>query len=82
MTVKELIVKLQKIGNQDRLVILQKDPEGNGFYKLRGIDDNAVYDKEYRDVQLERLTKDLKDEGFSEEDLGSDGMEKALVLFP
>lgn len=82
MTVKELIIELQKIKNQDRLVVLQKDPEGNGYHKLMGIDDNAVYDKEYREVQLERLTKDLKDEGFSEEDLGSDDMEKALVLFP
>jgi hypothetical protein len=75
---------LQDIEDQDRIVILQKDSEGNGFSPLYDIDDNFVYDKDDKSVLLEKLTPDLIEEGFSEEDLAPDDMntEKALVLFP
>jgi hypothetical protein len=84
MTVKELIKKLQKIEDQDRIVILQKDPEGNGFYPLSDIDDNSVYDFDNETVHIEKLTPNLIEEGFSEEDLAPDDIntKKALVLFP
>ncbi len=34
MTVNELIIKLQEIDNKNRVIILQKDGEGNGYSPL------------------------------------------------
>jgi hypothetical protein len=36
MTVRELIGELLKIEDKSRLVVLQKDSEGNGYSPLRG----------------------------------------------
>lgn len=36
MTVKELIEELKKIDDVSRLVVLQKDSEGNGYSPLSG----------------------------------------------
>ncbi len=44
MTVAELIMELQALPNQDAVVVLQRDPEGNGYSPLRGADgDGVVY---------------------------------------
>lgn len=40
MTVRELIASLSTCTNQDAIVILQKDAEGNGFSPLRNVADN------------------------------------------
>ena len=42
MKVRELIDLLAKM-NPERVVVLQKDAEGNGYSPLRGADDNARY---------------------------------------
>lgn len=69
MTVKELIEKLQLV-DPDRIVILQKDAEGNGFSPLAGIDDNAVYQPDSTwagEVKIQTLTADLRSQGATEE---------------
>ncbi len=43
MKVKQLIKKLQKC-NQESIVILQQDPEGNGSSPLDAIDNDTVYE--------------------------------------
>lgn len=82
MTVAELIVKLQQVDG-NRLVILQKDSEGNGYSPLDGADDNAVYEPltTWRgEVKMQRLTNDLRRQGYSDEDIGEG--QPCLVLYP
>lgn len=82
MTVKELIEVL-KLVNPDRIVILQKDSEGNGFSPLAGIDDNAVYQPYHHwsgEVKIQTLTDDLRRQGYEEKDTGEGA--PCLVLFP
>lgn len=82
MTVKELIEALQKV-DQTRIVILQKDGEGNGYSPIAGIDDNTVYEAETTysgEVRIHHLTDALIEQGFSDEDVG-DG-QPCLVLYP
>lgn len=82
MTVKDLIEALQKV-DQTRIVILQKDSEGNGYSPLSGIDDNAMYEAETTysgEVRIHHLTDALIKQGFSDEDVG-DG-QPCLVLYP
>jgi len=43
MKVAELIQELQKL-DQTKIVILQKDTEGNGFSPLEAVDEYSVYD--------------------------------------
>jgi len=42
MNVKELITLLSKLPD-DMEVILQKDPEGNGYSPLDGVDPDCIY---------------------------------------
>lgn len=82
MTVKELIAKLQQV-EPDRIVILQKDAEGNGYSPLEGADDNAVWQaiKYGRgEVRMQTLTDKLRRQGYSEEDTGEG--QPCLVLYP
>lgn len=82
MKVKDLIKKLQKV-DPNRVVILQKDSEGNGHSPLDGLDDNCVYEPESTwsgGVGIEKLTSRLRKQGFTKEDVGSG--KPALVLFP
>lgn len=83
MTVQELIDQLQAVEDKTRIVIMQKDAEGNGYSPLRGADDNAVYTAEttwYGEVRYERLTDELRRRGYDDDDVG-DGV-PCLVLFP
>ena len=79
MKVKELRKLLESVADE-RLVVLASDEEGNGFYPLRDVDDNSVYDGEYRSAGIENLTPALEEQGFGPEDVG-DGI-PALVLWP
>lgn len=82
MTVKELIELLQK-EDPERLVVMSKDSEGNGFSPLNDIGPGA-YRAESTwsgEVGLEKLTPALKKKGFGPEDVIHDG-QKALVLWP
>lgn len=78
MTVKELIAKLKPMkGNL--LVVLSRDPEGNGYEELRFVQDNSRYDN--GEVGVDRLTPALKKQGFGEEDLMPDG-QPCIVMYP
>ena len=81
MTVKELIEELQKV-DQNRIVIMSKDAEGNSYSPYRQFWEGA-YKAEttwYGDVGLETLTKEDEEQGYTEEDV-LDG-EPAIILCP
>lgn len=82
MNVGELKKFLEDV-NDNRIVILQADGEGNGYSPLAGLDDSSVYiaDSTWSgEVKYERLTPELEKQGYSEEDCGNG--EPALILFP
>lgn len=80
MTVERLIQLLQAVTNKERVVVLQRDPEGNGYaLAVDGVDENAVFDGE-DECGREVITDDLRARGFTDEDLG-DGV-PAIVLWP
>lgn len=82
MKVKALIAILKKM-DPDRVVVLQKDAEGNGYSPLEGVDDNALYSADSTwsgEVGYERLSKKMRAQGYGDEDIGHG--EKAVVLFP
>jgi len=79
MKVKELIEMLQEF-NPDSVVIMQRDPEGNGYAPLSGAEDNGSWNKKDREYGYATLTEELEEQGYSEEDC-IDG-EPAVVLWP
>jgi hypothetical protein len=82
MKVKALKKLLENV-DDNRIVILQKDSEGNGYSPLAGVDDELNYlaDSTWSgEVKYAKLTPELIKQGYGEEDCG-DG-EPALVLFP
>lgn len=83
MTVKDLI-KLLEQENPDRLVICQKDAEGNGYSPLCGVSQGGyLADSTWSgDVKLEFLTENFKLLGFSEEDVADESYIPALILYP
>jgi hypothetical protein len=78
MTVKELIKELQQI-DPERLVVVASDPEGNSFDTLESWS-TAAYDKEAREVGLEKLTEEDIKAGYGEEDV-KDGV-PCIVIWP
>jgi hypothetical protein len=82
MTVKELIEKLQA-EDPDRLVICQKDPEGNGYSPLEDWWSGAYRaDSTWSgEAGMESLTDEDRLRGYSEEDVIEDGV-PALFLVP
>lgn len=84
MTVGELIAELSKI-DPARLVILQKDAEGNGYSPLYGIDDNAGYDAETRwsgSVRRQQLSESDRQSGYTDEDVAGPDAVPCVVLHP
>ena len=63
----------------DRDVILQNDSEGNG-YNLVGGYWCGIYNREYDEVGLEKLTSELIEEGYTESDI-KEG-EPSIFLVP
>lgn len=81
MKVKELIELLQK-EDPERLVVMSKDGEGNGFEELDGIQ-ACAYDTKYQETGLEDLTPELEEVGYTEEDvLTGNTIVKAVCLWP
>jgi hypothetical protein len=76
MTVRELTALLAE-HDQDRIVVLSRDAEGNGYSPLCAIGTGA-----YRrgEVGLEVLTEEDRRLGFTEEDVMRGA--KALILTP
>ena len=83
MIVQQLIDRLNKVENKDRLVVMSKDSEGNGFSPLYDFGEEAYAAETtwYGYVGLEKLTEEDRKKGFSEEDVIEDGV-PALVLWP
>ena len=85
MTVRELIEELRKM-DLDRVVIIQKDVEGNGYSPLEDVDDEDVYIPEttwYGERRLAKLTPELEKQGFGEEDVVEEGEgQPAVFLCP
>jgi hypothetical protein len=82
MKVKELIKELQEVDG-DRIVIIQKDAEGNGYSPLTMIDDESTYlaDSTWSgEVGIEKLTQEDRNNGYSEDDVI--GGIPALILVP
>ena len=82
MKVKELKKLLEKV-DDDYIVIMAKDAEGNGFSPLAELGDSYCYLANSTwsgEIGFKTLTLELIKEGYSEEDI-IDG-EPALVLWP
>lgn len=83
MKVRELKKLLEACDDED-IVILQKDGEGNEYSPLTGIDVDYKYKAECAwcgEIGLRELTPELIKLGYSEEDLCEDG-ENAVLLIP
>lgn len=85
MKVKELIKLLQK-EDPNALVVCQRDPEGNGYSPLSSVEggDNQGYAPESTwsgDRCFLKLTEELEESGYSEEDCNSEA-KKAVFLVP
>lgn len=81
MKVKDLIKLLQK-EDPNRLVVMSKDSEGNGFSPLADMStESYAADSTWSgEIGLEKLTPELEKKGYTEEDV-LDG-KPALVLWP
>jgi hypothetical protein len=82
MTVAELIAELQALP-QDALVVLQKDAEGNGHSPMAGfwIGGYRAVSTWSGDVGLLELTAEDVRQGFTTDDLATDGV-VAAILYP
>jgi hypothetical protein len=80
MKVKELIQQLKQ-EDPERVVLVSRDEEGNGFLELRELGTSAGTNGGYEwEIGLEELTDELKKQGYSDEDV-MDGV-PVLVLWP
>lgn len=82
MTVKELIEHLEK-QDPDQLVVMAKDGEGNDYSPLADFWSGS-YEAEttwHGTVGLFELTMELREQGYSKEDILKDGV-PALILCP
>lgn len=78
ITVKNLINELSKL-NQDDFIVLSSDPEGNSYGFLEGI---AINQKlQDGDVYLAKLTDELKEQGYTEDDVSENGI-SCVVFYP
>ena len=83
MKVKELITELEKL-DPELLVVMSKDGEGNSYSPLAGMYDNSLYVEDLPwcgEVWIHKLTDELKNGGYTEEDVADDG-EPCVVLQP
>jgi hypothetical protein len=82
MKVKELIELLQK-QNPDALVVMSGDPEGNDFSELVDVSTEYNYKREDYEgrIGFAKLTEELEEQGYSEEDIMEDGA-PAIVFWP
>jgi len=83
MTVAELIQELDRIEDKTRLVIIQKDGEGNGYSPISCVEEDGYVAEEdwLGERTLEALTPELESQGYSEEDVDEDAV-PALFLIP
>lgn len=80
--VSDLIKDLQKL-DQDLPIILQQDPEGNGYHWVRGAETVAI-GEDYDTCRVEsvghyELTPELEEAGYTEDDIYSN---PCVVVYP
>lgn len=82
MLVFQLIKKLKKFNDFDK-VLISSDEEGNSIKELYSIEE-CLARKEGNEfvMKLRDLTPELRQEGYTDEDVGDVGDESAIVLFP
>lgn len=83
MTIKELIDQLSLM-EQNLLVVLQEDPEGNGYRQLKGIDSECVKSSGEFYFDVYSLSYSASDNCMEEgewEDLKKNG-QRVVVLYP
>lgn len=82
MKVKDLITKLQE-QDPNAIVIMQKDSEGNGYSPLFDVDDGHYQADSTWNGQpvLVELTPELRQLGFSEDDLAREDGEVSEAVF-
>jgi hypothetical protein len=80
MKVRELKEMLNELGpeDDDRLVILSKDSEGNGFSPLYTYS-YASFDEDEGEIGLEELTEEDIEKGYNENDLRPDGIPSIIL---
>ena len=79
MDVKQLRKLLKGIDGK-KVVIMAKDAEGNNFCPLREIDEECNYSTYSGEIGLAELTPDLRQQGYTNEDV-LEG-QPALILWP
>lgn len=77
MKVKDLI-KYLELANPNDIVVLSSDSEGNSYSVLGGWSDE--YNFKDGEIGLRKLTKEMEDQGYSEEDVMKG--KPAIVLWP
>lgn len=83
MKVGYLIEQL-KLLDPEAIVVMSKDGEGNSFSPLSDIADEMVYREESSwegEIGYEKLTDELVDAGYGEEDIIEDGV-PCIVMWP
>ena len=84
MKVKEL--KEMLVGmDDDRVVVISSDGEGNSYSPLDGLDDSCNYipDSTWSgETRITKLTKELEKQGYGEEDCANGEGKPAIILFP
>ncbi len=70
MTVRELIGILSAM-DQDRIIVLSEDQEGNGYRPAYSISDNCAYKD--REIGMQSLSEDDRRWGYTDEDIMVDG---------
>jgi hypothetical protein len=84
MTVAQLKAELKSLPD-DLLVVMSRDSEGNGFSPLSDVADNARYEQENAwsgEIRLKELTPDLKERGYTEDDVADENAPECIVLWP
>lgn len=78
-TVKDLKEALSQFDNDD-VIVLTSDSEGNCFDTLYTVE-AMQYISEHHEVRYRELTDDMREQGYTEEDVTTDG-QPAVVLWP
>lgn len=68
LKVKDLMVQLAKL-DPDAVVIMQRDPEGNGYAPCSGAEGNGAWDDNEDEYGYASLTDKLRKDGFSDDDI-------------
>lgn len=63
-----------------RIIVAASDSEGNSFVEIDNVE-LMKYDPEEQSVGMEKLTEELKEAGYSKDDVMKRGV-KAFVLWP